>query len=135
MCSVLSPHSQIASPLPRPPRPLAPWTSHSPSPSLCLPCAAAICFKMLRDLNSSDPIRLKYIVKKIKSMAYKAPNLVLETIHDYFADNPEVGLAQAPPGRHGEQSGGWSPRRAHLWASPCSSDMVWGKSTSSCPMG
>ncbi|KAK1331857.1 hypothetical protein QTO34_007533 [Cnephaeus nilssonii] len=51
---------------------------------------AAICFKMLRDLNSSDPIRLKYIVKKIKSMAYKAPNLVLETIHDYFADNPEI---------------------------------------------
>ncbi|XP_027988631.2 maestro heat-like repeat family member 5 isoform X2 [Eptesicus fuscus] len=51
---------------------------------------AAICFKMLRDLNGSDPIRLKYIVKKIKSMAYKAPNLVLETIHDYFADNPEI---------------------------------------------
>ncbi|XP_036193393.1 maestro heat-like repeat family member 5 [Myotis myotis] len=51
---------------------------------------AAVCFKMLRDLNGSDPIRLKYIVKKVQSMAYKAPNLVLETIHDYFADNPEI---------------------------------------------
>ncbi|XP_015416905.1 PREDICTED: maestro heat-like repeat family member 5 [Myotis davidii] len=51
---------------------------------------AAICFKMLRDLNGSDPVRLKYIVKKVQSMAYKAPNLVLETIHDYFADNPEI---------------------------------------------
>ncbi|XP_032729352.1 maestro heat-like repeat family member 5 [Lontra canadensis] len=51
---------------------------------------AAICFKMLRDLNSSDPLRLKYIIKKIKNMAYGAPNLVLETIHDYFVDNPEI---------------------------------------------
>nr|XP_036293381.1 maestro heat-like repeat family member 5 [Pipistrellus kuhlii]KAF6326499.1 hypothetical protein mPipKuh1_011741 [Pipistrellus kuhlii] len=51
---------------------------------------AGICFKMLRDLNGSDPIRLKYIVKKIKSMACKAPNLVLETIYDYFVDNPEI---------------------------------------------
>ncbi|XP_016071897.1 PREDICTED: maestro heat-like repeat family member 5 [Miniopterus natalensis] len=51
---------------------------------------AAICFKMLRDLNGSDPVRLKHIVKKIKNMAHKAPNLVLETIHDYFVDNPEI---------------------------------------------
>ncbi|XP_059248954.1 maestro heat-like repeat family member 5 [Mustela nigripes] len=51
---------------------------------------AAICFKMLRDLNSSDPLRLKYIIKKIKNMAYGAPNLVLKTIHDYFVDNPEI---------------------------------------------
>ncbi|XP_032171792.1 maestro heat-like repeat family member 5 isoform X2 [Mustela erminea] len=51
---------------------------------------AAICFKMLRDLNSSDTLRLKYIIKKIKNMAYGAPNLVLETIHDYFVDNPEI---------------------------------------------
>ncbi|XP_059024677.1 maestro heat-like repeat family member 5 isoform X2 [Mustela lutreola] len=51
---------------------------------------AAICFKMLWDLNSSDPLRLKYIIKKIKNMAYGAPNLVLETIHDYFVDNPEI---------------------------------------------
>ncbi|XP_035965371.2 maestro heat-like repeat family member 5 [Halichoerus grypus] len=50
----------------------------------------AICFKMLRDLNSSDPLHLKYIIKKIKNMAYGAPNLVLETIHDYFVDNPEI---------------------------------------------
>ncbi|XP_034524419.1 uncharacterized protein LOC117803799 [Ailuropoda melanoleuca] len=51
---------------------------------------AAICFKMLRDLNSSDPFRLKYIIKKIKNMAYGTPNLVLETIHDYFVDNPKA---------------------------------------------
>ncbi|XP_047582502.1 maestro heat-like repeat family member 5 isoform X2 [Lutra lutra] len=51
---------------------------------------AAVCFKMLWDLNSSDPLRLKYIIKKIKNMAYGAPNLVLETIHDYFVDNPEI---------------------------------------------
>ncbi|XP_055981380.1 maestro heat-like repeat family member 5 [Sorex fumeus] len=51
---------------------------------------AAICFKMLRDLNNSDPVRLKYIIKKIKSMAHCSPNLVLETIHDYFTDNPEI---------------------------------------------
>lgn len=65
---------------------------------------------MLRDLNGSDPIRLKYIVKKVQSMASKAPNLVLETIHDYFADNPEVGLAQATPERQGEQRGGLEPK-------------------------
>nr|KAF6426576.1 hypothetical protein HJG59_012432 [Molossus molossus] len=51
---------------------------------------AAICFKMLRDLNGSDPVRLKYIVKKIKNMAHKAPNLVLEAIHDYFVDSPKI---------------------------------------------
>nr|XP_012419656.1 PREDICTED: maestro heat-like repeat family member 5 [Odobenus rosmarus divergens] len=51
---------------------------------------AAICFKMLRDLNSSDPLHLKYIIKKIKNMAYGTPNLVLETIHDYFVDNPKI---------------------------------------------
>ncbi|XP_044236316.2 maestro heat-like repeat family member 5 [Ursus arctos] len=51
---------------------------------------AAICFKMLRDLNSSDPFHLKYIIKKIKNMAYGTPNLVLETIHDYFVDNPKI---------------------------------------------
>lgn len=50
---------------------------------------------MLRDLNSSDPFRLKYIIKKIKNMAYGTPNLVLETIHDYFVDNPKVGVAWA----------------------------------------
>lgn len=50
---------------------------------------------MLRDLNGSDPLHLKYIIKKIKGMAYRAPNLVLETIHDYLVDNPEVGAAWA----------------------------------------
>ncbi|XP_054446665.1 maestro heat-like repeat family member 5 [Pteronotus mesoamericanus] len=51
---------------------------------------AAICFKILRDLNCSDAFRLKNLVKKIKNMAHEAPNLVLETIHDYFASNPEA---------------------------------------------
>ncbi|KAM5315101.1 LOW QUALITY PROTEIN: maestro heat-like repeat family member 5 [Glossophaga mutica] len=53
-------------------------------------CSAAICFKMLRDLSGSDPSHLSYIVKKIKTMAHEAPSLVLETIHEYFVDNPEV---------------------------------------------
>lgn len=48
---------------------------------------------MLRDLNGSDPLHLKYTIKKIKSMALGAPNLVLETIHNYFVNNPEVGAA------------------------------------------
>ncbi|XP_037658550.1 LOW QUALITY PROTEIN: maestro heat-like repeat family member 5 [Choloepus didactylus] len=51
---------------------------------------AAICFKMLRDLNGPEPLRLKYVIKKIKNMASRSPNLVLETIHDYFVDNPEI---------------------------------------------
>ncbi|ELK11681.1 HEAT repeat-containing protein 7A [Pteropus alecto] len=51
---------------------------------------AAICFKMLRELNSSDTLRLKHIVSKIKDMAHRAPNLVLETIYDYFIDNLEI---------------------------------------------
>lgn len=48
---------------------------------------------MLQDLNGSDTRGLKYIIKKIKNMAHEAPNLVLETIHDYFVNNPEVGAA------------------------------------------
>ncbi|XP_037354051.1 maestro heat-like repeat family member 5 isoform X3 [Talpa occidentalis] len=51
---------------------------------------AAICFKMLRDLGSSDPLRLKHITRKIKNMARGLPGLVLETIHDYFLNNPEM---------------------------------------------
>ncbi|XP_004387471.1 maestro heat-like repeat family member 5 [Trichechus manatus latirostris] len=51
---------------------------------------AAICFKMLRDLNGSDPVRLKYVIRKIKNIACGSPNLVLETIHDYFTDSPEI---------------------------------------------
>ncbi|XP_006830913.1 PREDICTED: maestro heat-like repeat family member 5 [Chrysochloris asiatica] len=53
---------------------------------------AAICFKMLRDLNRSHPLHLKHVIRKITSMAYESPNLVLETIHDYFTDNPEISI-------------------------------------------
>lgn len=65
---------------------------------------------MLRDLNSADSLRMKYIIKKIKNMAQGAPNLVLETIHDYFVDNMEVGAAGAIWGRHGEQRGELDPK-------------------------
>ncbi|XP_040592232.1 maestro heat-like repeat family member 5 isoform X2 [Mesocricetus auratus] len=51
---------------------------------------SAICFKMLRDVGTSDPLQLKHITKKMKKMAQKSPNLVMETIHDYFKDNPEI---------------------------------------------
>nr|KAF6405279.1 hypothetical protein HJG63_013517 [Rousettus aegyptiacus] len=51
---------------------------------------AAVCFKMLRELNGSDALRLKHIATKIEDMARRAPNLVLETIYDYFVDNPEI---------------------------------------------
>ncbi|EAW92232.1 FLJ43860 protein, isoform CRA_a, partial [Homo sapiens] len=37
-----------------------------------------------------DPFHLKYIIKKIKNMAHGSPKLVMETIHDYFIDNPEI---------------------------------------------
>lgn len=75
-------------------------------PHTFLPSALAICFKALRDLNGSDPHRLKHIINKIKDMAHGAPDLVLETTYHYFTDNPEVGAARAPQGRRGEQSGG-----------------------------
>ncbi|XP_027416515.1 maestro heat-like repeat family member 5 [Bos indicus x Bos taurus] len=52
--------------------------------------SAAICFKLLRDLSGSDSLHLRYIIKKIKSMAHGAPNLVLETIHDYFVNNQQI---------------------------------------------
>nr|KAF6405283.1 hypothetical protein HJG63_013517 [Rousettus aegyptiacus] len=45
---------------------------------------------MLRELNGSDALRLKHIATKIEDMARRAPNLVLETIYDYFVDNPEI---------------------------------------------
>ncbi|XP_075406643.1 maestro heat-like repeat family member 5 [Tenrec ecaudatus] len=51
---------------------------------------AAICFKMLRDLSGSDPLRLKYIIRKVKTMAHASPSLVLDTIHDFFTDNPQI---------------------------------------------
>lgn len=58
---------------------------------------------MLRDLTDSDPLHLKHITKKIKSMARGAPNPVLETIHEYFVDNPEVGAIRALRGRRGSR--------------------------------
>lgn len=74
---------------------------------------------MLRDLNDSDPSRLKYIVKKIKDMADGTPNLVLGTIHDYFVDNPQVGMTPASQGSQGEQrgglKGGFSIQRYVIW--------------------
>ncbi|XP_038936161.1 maestro heat-like repeat family member 5 isoform X7 [Rattus norvegicus] len=51
---------------------------------------SAICFKMLRDIGTSDLLQTKYLTKKIKRMAQRCPNLVMETIHDYFKDNPEI---------------------------------------------
>lgn len=52
----------------------------------------AMCFKMLRDIGTSDLLQIKYITKKIKKMAQRFPNLVMETIHDFFKNNPEVVL-------------------------------------------
>ncbi|XP_017750661.1 PREDICTED: maestro heat-like repeat family member 5 isoform X6 [Rhinopithecus bieti] len=52
--------------------------------------SAAICLKMLQDMNSADLFHLKYIIKKIKKMAHGSPKLVMETIHDYFIDNPKI---------------------------------------------
>ncbi|XP_030650967.1 maestro heat-like repeat family member 5 [Nomascus leucogenys] len=52
--------------------------------------SAATCFKMLQDMNSADPLHFKYIIKKIKNMAHGSPKMVMETIHDYFIDNPEI---------------------------------------------
>nr|XP_048313369.1 maestro heat-like repeat family member 5 isoform X2 [Myodes glareolus] len=51
---------------------------------------SAICFKMLRDIGTSDPLQLKYIIKKMKKMAQRSPSLVMESIQDYFKDNPEI---------------------------------------------
>uniref|UniRef100_F6Z347 Maestro heat like repeat family member 5 n=1 Tax=Macaca mulatta TaxID=9544 RepID=F6Z347_MACMU len=52
--------------------------------------SAAICLKMLQDMNGADLFHLKYIIKKIKNMARGSPKLVMETIHNYFIDNPEI---------------------------------------------
>lgn len=58
---------------------------------------------MLRDIGTSDLLQTKYLTKKIKRMAQRCPNLVMETIHDYFKDNPEVVLLR--PLGHGEDRG------------------------------
>uniref|UniRef100_A0A2K6TTW7 Maestro heat like repeat family member 5/pseudo n=1 Tax=Saimiri boliviensis boliviensis TaxID=39432 RepID=A0A2K6TTW7_SAIBB len=52
--------------------------------------AFTICFKMLQDMSSADPFRLKYIIKKVKNTAHGSPSLVMETIHHCFIDNPEI---------------------------------------------
>lgn len=63
-------------------------------PTLCfLSSSLAICFKMLRDIGTSDLLQIKYITKKIKKMAQRSPNLVMETLYDFFKDNPEVVVA------------------------------------------
>lgn len=107
------PRSLPPIPSPTPPQPTQPgWRSGTCpqpiTPHTFSPSASAICFKMLRELNGSDTLRLKHIVTKIRDMAHRAPNLVLETIYDYFIDNPEVGAARAIQGRHGEQRGAGS---------------------------
>lgn len=65
---------------------------------------------MLQDMNSADLFHLKYIIKKIKNMARGSPKLVMETIHDYFIDNPEVGTAWATGAGTGGRAGGWDPK-------------------------
>ncbi|XP_051827124.1 maestro heat-like repeat family member 5 isoform X1 [Antechinus flavipes] len=50
----------------------------------------AICFKLLRDLGSSDISRVKMVTKKLNNMAKAEQNMVLETINDYFVDNLEI---------------------------------------------
>ncbi|XP_074058899.1 maestro heat-like repeat family member 5 [Macrotis lagotis] len=51
---------------------------------------AAICFKLLRELGTSDIPQVKIITKKLNYMAKMDQNMVLETISDYFVDNVEL---------------------------------------------
>ncbi|XP_068937459.1 maestro heat-like repeat family member 5 [Petaurus breviceps papuanus] len=51
---------------------------------------AAICFKLLQDLGSSNIPRVKMVIKKLNNMAKVEQNMVLETINDYFVDNLEL---------------------------------------------
>nr|XP_020850727.1 maestro heat-like repeat family member 5 isoform X2 [Phascolarctos cinereus] len=51
---------------------------------------SAICFKLLRDLGSSDIPRVKMVTKKLNNMAKIEQNMVLETINNYFMDNLEL---------------------------------------------
>lgn len=64
---------------------------------------------MLRDIGTSDLLQVKYITKKIKKMAQRSPNLVMETIHDYFKNNPEVVLLR-PLGQAWEHRGALDPK-------------------------
>ncbi|XP_056678967.1 maestro heat-like repeat family member 5 isoform X3 [Monodelphis domestica] len=51
---------------------------------------AGICFKLLRELGSSDVPRVKIVTKKLSNMAKLEQAMVLETIHDFFGDNTEL---------------------------------------------
>ncbi|KAM6215427.1 maestro heat-like repeat family member 5 [Rhynchocyon petersi] len=46
-----------------------------------------ISFTLLRDLNESEPLHLKYVTKKIKNMANGSPNLVLETMQQRMKED------------------------------------------------
>lgn len=117
---------------PSPPRP--PQPQPQPRPPLRVhrgphcapthtPSSSAICFKLLRDLSGSDSLHLRYIIKKIKSMAYGAPNLVLETIHDYFVNNQQVRAVRALRARHGEGRAGLDPKQIQTLVPPDSRAM------------
>ena len=130
---------------PAPPLPTQPTPPH-PSPArpalrvhrgphgapTLTPSTSAICFKLLRDLSGSDSLHLRYIIKKIKSMAHGAPNLVLETIHDYFVNNQQVGAVRALQGGRGEGRAGLDPKQVQTLVPPDSRAMIWGKSVSPC---
>lgn len=64
---------------------------------------------MLRDIGTSDPLQLKYITKKMKKMAQRSPSLVMESIQDYFKDNPEV-LLLGTLEQAWEHRGRWDPK-------------------------
>lgn len=64
---------------------------------------------MLRDIGTSDPLQLKYITKKMKKMAQRSPSLVMESIQDYFKDNPEV-LLLGTLEQAWEHRGRWGPK-------------------------
>nr|XP_023422218.1 maestro heat-like repeat family member 5 [Cavia porcellus] len=51
---------------------------------------SAICLKMLQDISSSELPYLQFVIKRLRNMVHKSPNLVMETIHDYFTDNPQI---------------------------------------------
>lgn len=94
--------------------------------------ASAICFKLLRDLSSSDSVHLRYTIKKIKNISHGAPSLVLETISDYFVNNQQVGAVRALQGGRGEGRGGLDPKQVQTLVPPDSRAVIWGKSVSPC---
>lgn len=66
---------------------------------------------MLRDTGTLDPLQIKYITKKMKKMAQRSPSMVMESIHDYFKDNPEVILLGLMK-KGWEHRGRFGPKRA-----------------------